>query len=192
MGSGKTTAASAVASELGLPALLEQWERNPFLLRFRAHPRRWAVPSQLFFLVEAWTRHQLARLRGGVLDDSIADVHAYNRTLIAEGTIGKTGAAILRSAFTLLCATSRQPDGVILLSTPSDVLMRRIRARGRLAEEGVTPEYLDDLAMRLREHWDRVAPKSHAIVETAEIDARTEAGRKELVRRCRALLKGSG
>ncbi len=58
IGVGKTALARRLATEFGVPLVLEQGEDNPFLRRFYEQPRKYAFQAQLFFLLERY-RQQL-------------------------------------------------------------------------------------------------------------------------------------
>src|SRR5258707_4624356 len=52
IGAGKTSLARKLSAHLGKSLLLEDPDSNPFLARFYEDPRRHALATQLFFLVQ--------------------------------------------------------------------------------------------------------------------------------------------
>ncbi|MEO7405224.1 MAG: deoxynucleoside kinase, partial [Burkholderiales bacterium] len=52
IGAGKTSLARRLAEAASADVLLEEPETNPFLARFYADPRRFALPTQIFFLFQ--------------------------------------------------------------------------------------------------------------------------------------------
>ena len=52
IGAGKTSLAQRLARRLGAQLLLEQPDANPFLERFYRDRRRYALPTQLSFLLQ--------------------------------------------------------------------------------------------------------------------------------------------
>ena len=52
IGVGKTSLVKKLASALGSDTLLERPGENPFLERFYASPKTYALPTQLFFLFQ--------------------------------------------------------------------------------------------------------------------------------------------
>ena len=51
IGVGKTSLARRIAAETGAQPLLEQPQENPFLERFYRDSTRYALPTQMFFLL---------------------------------------------------------------------------------------------------------------------------------------------
>ena len=52
IGAGKTTLARKLATQLGAQTLLELPEENPFLEKFYRDAARYALPTQMFFLLQ--------------------------------------------------------------------------------------------------------------------------------------------
>ena len=55
IGSGKTTLARMLSEKFSTELLSEKAEENPFLTRFYQDAKRYALPTQLFFLIPAVT-----------------------------------------------------------------------------------------------------------------------------------------
>lgn len=189
IGSGKTTTTMALAPELKLPPLVERHDLNPFLRRFYVTPHRWALPSQLFFLIEAWMREQRAQRHGGVLDGSLADVqHAYNRALETDGVLGPLSGRFLRLVYRALSARAAAPDAVLLLQAPIEIVVERIRERGRPEESGITNVYLEALSAGPKAYWlDKVGDRC-IVIDTTQLDVREPRDRREVARRCSQLM----
>src|ERR1035437_5986841 len=167
IGSGKSTTTFALGRELGLAPLIERHDRNPFLVRFYRHPKRWAVLSQLFFLIDAHLSERRARRLGGIVEGSVVDVHfAFNRTLRENGVLGDFGIVIVSAVYRVLRYRGVEPDLVILLQAPGDVLVDRIRKRGRVAERGITSGYLEQLSAGPASYWPHRLGDACVLVDT--------------------------
>ena len=78
IGAGKTSLARRLASRLGADLVLEQPDENPFLARFYDDMPRYALPVQLFFLL------QRARLL-----EPLAQPDMFARPVIADFLLDK-------------------------------------------------------------------------------------------------------
>lgn len=189
IGVGKTTAARALAEELGCRTWLERYQRNPFLGRFYANPRRWAFVSQSFFLFETAFRETCVRLFGGVLDSSMGDVHhGFNRALSEMELMSPRATRAIRIVYALLRPFRVRPDVVVQLTAPAPVLLERIAVRGREIERGITADYLERLDRDMASHWVGAAGDRVVALDSAEVDFRGAEGRATLAARCRAVL----
>ena len=54
IGVGKTSLAKILATELGGDLVLERFEENPFLSDFYVDPKKYALQTQLFFLLSRY------------------------------------------------------------------------------------------------------------------------------------------
>ncbi len=70
MGSGKSTLVEFLAQQYGVAPFYEPNDKNPYLADFYRDMRRWAYPSQLYFLANKFRLHQeLDRQPGTVVLD---------------------------------------------------------------------------------------------------------------------------
>src|SRR5215468_5566750 len=102
IGVGKTALARRLATEFGVPLILEQVEDNPFLRRFYEDRGKYAFQTQLFFLLERYRqqqelgRHDLSR--GG----AVADYLFAKDNLFAAVNLGADELALYQQVFQLL------------------------------------------------------------------------------------------
>ena len=61
IGAGKTTLAKMLAKKMNANLVLESYEDNPFLEKFYKNPRRYALHTQMYFLMSRYK--QLLELR---------------------------------------------------------------------------------------------------------------------------------
>ncbi|MEM7220896.1 MAG: deoxynucleoside kinase [Pseudomonadota bacterium] len=170
IGVGKTTLTRKLAATFDVPTLLEPATENPFLDRFYRNPRAHALSTQLFFLL---TR---ARQMEDIASDDllgpslIADFMIQKDRLFAELTLDAQELALYNQIFDSLNIRNPQPDLVVYLQAPTDVLLRRIRHRGIASEAQIERHYLERLAETYTRffHFYNEAPL--LIVNAAEID----------------------
>lgn len=145
IGVGKTTLARNIARLFNYDMLLEQPEENPFLERFYRDPKSTALPTQLFFLFQR--ANQLQNLKQDDIFEPVrvADFLIEKDQLFARVTLDDDELNIYRQVYDKLVINAPQPDLVIYLQAPLDVLLDRIRHRGISAEQHISPDYLKAL-----------------------------------------------
>ena len=187
IGVGKTTLARRLADTFQRPLLLEPATENPFLDRFYRDGRRYALPTQLFFLLHR--ADQVARLADDDLIGSmlVADFLMDKDRLFAEATLDANELRLYEQIYGNLNIQPPRPDLVIYLQAPVSVLLERIRRRGVGYEQRIDSEYLSTLSNAYAEFFHFFdAPL--LIVNAAEIDfAHNENHYHALVRQIRAM-----
>lgn len=153
IGVGKTTLTHRLAETLNAQPFLEEPEDNPFLGRFYADPKRYALAAQLSFLVQR--ARQIDELRQGDLFATrcVADFLFAKDRLFAQLTLELSELHLYDEIYHRLAFDAPTPDRVIYLHAPAEVLLKRVRKRDRAAETGLGPEYLERVAQRYNEFF---------------------------------------
>lgn len=191
IGVGKTTLARRLADAFGTELMLEAAGDNPFLERFYRDPQHGALPTQLFFLFQR--AKQLQALRQGDMfrPIKVADFLMDKDRLFAQITLGDDELRLYEQVYQHLTLDAPEPDLVVYLQAPVEVLLKRIERRGRPSERGITTEYLKrvtDAYAQFFYHYDR-APL--LIVNAADIDlADSEEDFRQLLERILAISGG--
>ena len=170
IGVGKTSLARRLAATLNAQLVLEMAEENPFLERFYRNPRAGALPAQLYFLFQrAQQQAQLVQqdLFGSV---RVADYLMAKDDLFAHMILDEQESGLYRQVYERLAVDAPQPDLVVYLQAPVDVLLDRIARRGIAHESLIDRAYLT----RLNEAYARFFHAYEAgpllIVNAATID----------------------
>lgn len=171
---GKTTVTTALASHLGLPAMVERPEANPFLERFYADQRRWALASQLWFATDSARQHvEIHRSGGAVQDHSIYEnVDVFGAALAAHGILVADEWELLQAVTSPLIESLPPPAVVVLVEAPVETLLERIDARGRPYESSVDRAYLLELTTIRRQLFEGWARSPVLLLDSAAIDLR--------------------
>lgn len=170
IGAGKTTLARKLAASLGATLLLEQPDENPFLPRFYRDPAGTAFSTQMTFLLQrAGQVEQLAQ-RDLFSSQFVADFMFYKDRLFAELTLSACDLALYARVFERLSFELPQPDRLIYLTAPVDVLLSRIAHRGRDYEMPIEASYLEALSAAYARWFRRSAHTPVIEVDTSRID----------------------
>ena len=146
IGVGKTSLVNRLAESLDCATLLEKAEENPFLPRFYQETRGAAFPAQLHFLFQRSRQLEQLRQRDLFGAQLVADFMFDKDQLFAGLNLQADELALYQEIYVRLAMEAPQPDLVVYLQAPVEVLVQRVRMRGRPAERHISPEYLARVA----------------------------------------------
>jgi len=146
IGIGKTTLARRLAEYLQAEQIFEEAEENPFLEKFYQDPKSSALPTQLFFLFNRHKQLKKATQSDLFSPTLVSDFLFEKDRLFARLTLDEDELALYEQVYQNLSIQQAHPDLVIYLQAPTDILLKRIRQRGRREEQGINPEYLQSLS----------------------------------------------
>lgn len=155
IGTGKTSLTERLGDRLGWDTAYESVQDNPYLADFYGDMRQWAFHLQVFFLGHRAEQHlAMARSpRSAIIDRSIfEDAEIFARVSLELGNVSERDYRTYRKVYDLIVASLPEPDLLLYLKAPVDILLERIRARGREMEQGVTRDYLS-LLEQYYESW---------------------------------------
>ena len=142
IGAGKTSLARRIASILGAQALLEQPEENPFLERFYRDAKRYAFPTQMFFLFQRMNQlrdlAQIDLFSAPVVSDFLID----KDPIFAALTLDDDELNLYRQMYDHFSQSSPRADLVIYLQAAPTTLAERIKRRGVTSESDISETYL--------------------------------------------------
>lgn len=168
IGAGKTTLAHKLAAHYGTEPLLEAFTENRFLARFYADPVRYALPAELHFLTD---RHRQLQAAGAAthMAPLVAD-YAFAKCLLFAGvTLPAEEAALFARLHAMAEESLPKPDVLIYLHADVARLKQSIRQRGRDFEQGISENYLQQLAAAY-EAWLPAAGCPVVWVDTAVVN----------------------
>jgi deoxyadenosine/deoxycytidine kinase len=165
---GKSTLAEILAARWGWELFKEPEVSNPYLADYYRQPYRWGFHSQMFFLLERYKGHLKLQQQGAnaLLDRSIyedAEVFAYS---ILSPRDWRT----YRNYYYFSLRRLQPPRLVVYLQASPDVLLSRLRLRGRQYEREVTLDYLNQLNIRYDQWAQRFRRCPLLRVETDRLD----------------------
>jgi len=143
IGAGKTTLCKMLAKEMNAKLILEQFSDNPFLPHFYENPERFGFPVELFFMTERHKQLQENLLQAELFYDlNIADYYFMKTLLFAKNNLSEEEFRLFSRLFHVLNSTFPNPDLLLYLHRPVEVLLKNIKNRGRTYEQHITSDYL--------------------------------------------------
>ncbi|WP_448335028.1 deoxynucleoside kinase [Bellilinea sp.] len=145
IGSGKTSLTERIGARLGWRTAYESVSDNPYLPDFYRDMRSWSFHLQIYFLGHRAQQHldMWNDPRSAIIDRSIyEDAAIFARALHHLGNLNERDYQTYRKVFDLVIRTLPPPSLLIYLKAPVEVLIERIRQRGREIESSITPQYL--------------------------------------------------
>lgn len=142
IGVGKTSLAKRLAAQFGTTLVLEDPSGNPFLERFYRDGRRYALPTQLFFLFQRANQLRDLAQRDLFSEAITGDFLLEKDPLFARLTLDDDELALYQQIFDSLQPQAPIPDLVIYLQAQPDTLVERVRRRGIAMEADISEAYL--------------------------------------------------
>jgi deoxyguanosine kinase len=170
IGVGKTSLAKRLAKSFNYEILLEKSEDNPFLERFYRDPRQMALATQLFFLFQRAQQIQDLRQDDMFQPVRVADFLMEKDRLFARQNLDTDEFKLYQNVYEHLTIDAPQPDLVIYLQAPVEVLIERIQKRGIQPEQLIEKHYLENLSNAYTEFFHYYDDSTLLMVNSAEID----------------------
>lgn len=170
IGVGKTTLARKLADSFGSDLLLEGADENPFLEKFYENPAAAALPTQLYFLLQR--ARQLKDMKQADLFNPVrvSDYLIEKDRLFAELTLDSDELDLYEQVYSSLTLDVPQPDLVVYLQAPVEVLLNRIEKRGIAHEQIIEAAYLERLCESYIQFFYQYNSAPLLIVNAADID----------------------
>ena len=146
IGSGKTSLTNLLANDLECYKITEQFEENPFLSSFYSNPERYALPTELNFMLDRY--QQISSNMKALLTEGkhiIADYSFIKTLLFAKNNLDLKEFELFKKLFGLLSTQLPKPDIIIYLYRSPEELMKFIKKRGRKIEKDIRFPYLMEI-----------------------------------------------
>jgi deoxyadenosine/deoxycytidine kinase len=170
IGAGKTTLASLLVERLGGRLVAEPVEENPFLAGFYEDRRKHAFQTQLFFLLSRFQQQQTLFQQDLFNQVAVADYLFAKDRIFAALNLDANELALYEQIYALLGGRTVKPDLVVYLQARQEVLLSRIRKRGRDFERRLDPDYLSALSQAYNDFFFHYEEAPLLVVNTSDID----------------------
>ncbi len=170
IGAGKSSLAQLLAGRLEADLLLEDAADNPFLADFYKDRRRYAFPTQMFFLLSRYRQQQQLLERDLFVERIVSDYIFEKDILFASVNLPEREIGLYRKIASVLRRDVSPPDLVIYLQASTRVLMERIRKRNRAFEKPIDDDYVDELNEAYNSFFFHYNDAPLLVVRTDDID----------------------
>ena len=170
MGAGKSSLVKWLCQQFELTPFFEPHDENPYLADFYADMARWALPTQLRFLVSriADTQHALTSGASIICDRTCwEDAEIFAANLHGRGAMDDRDFETYELVANRLLSAVRPPDLLVYLRRPVASCRAQIARRGRAYEDQIPTDYLLDLEARY-DRWFETWKLSEKLFVRAE------------------------
>ena len=192
IGVGKTSLVERLAQRLEATAALDEWSQNPFLKSFYEGRAGAAFQTELFFLLSRYKQQQELLQRKLFSPVTLSDCVFEKSKLFAYLNLDDSEVLLYEKLYDLLAENVPRPDLVVYLQAPTEVLMKRIRARGRPEEDQLSEEYLAEVNRAYNYYFFHYSATPLLVVNTADLDFVTRPEDvDDLLKQIRGMGKGT-
>lgn len=159
IGAGKSSLTSILAEHLGSQAFYEGVEENPILPLYYQDMKRYTFLLNVYLLNTRLSQiNRAVQIPNSVIDRSIYEDKLFFKMNTDAGTADKTEYDIYSSLVDNMLedipnTPSKKPELLIYISVPYDVMLKRIKKRGREYEQITTDPTLADYYQRLIKYY---------------------------------------
>jgi deoxyadenosine/deoxycytidine kinase len=170
VGVGKSALARVLAEQLGARLVEEIPEENPFLHAFHQDRKKHAFQAQLFFLLSRFQQQQALFQQDLFSRSSVTEYLFARDRIFATLTLGPDELALYDRVYDLLGPRVVKPDLVVYLQARTDVLLGRVRRRGRDYERSIDAAWLDALAKAYSDFFFHYDETPLLVVNVSDLD----------------------
>ncbi|HET9751318.1 MAG TPA: deoxynucleoside kinase [Myxococcales bacterium] len=183
IGVGKTSLTRALSKRFGARTVLEVVEENPFLASFYQDRNKFAFQTQLFFLLSRFKQQQELFQQDLFSQVTVSDYLFAKDRIFASITLDPNELVLYERVYEHLGPRVMKPDLVIYLQARLEVLLSRIKKRGRDFERKFDAEYLAELSRTYNDFFHRYDETPLLIINTSDIDfVESDEDFEELIR----------
>lgn len=171
IGAGKTSLSTKLADDFSGQLVLEEFADNPFLPKFYEHPERFAFPLELSFLAERFSQLKNVLLQRNLFRQLVVADYFIDKSLIfARNNLHEDEFELFIKTFNLIRPNLPNPELLVYLYLPVELLLDNIRKRGRPYEQSIAPDYLLGIQKQYFAFLSRQKSMKILIIETADLD----------------------
>ena len=170
IGVGKSSLTNLLARRFEARRVMEVVEENPFLASFYGDRAKYAFQTQMFFLLSRFRQQQELAQQELFSSVTVSDYLFAKDRIFAALTLDPNELSLYDRVFEALGPRVTRPDLVIYLQARLDVLLSRIRKRGREFERRFDERYLEALCRGYNDYFFHYTETPLLVVNTSEID----------------------
>jgi deoxyadenosine/deoxycytidine kinase len=170
VGVGKSTLARVLSERLGARLIEENPEENPFLRAYYQDRKKHAFQAQLFFLLSRFQQQQALFQQDLFSRSTVAEYLFARDRIFASLTLGPDELALYDRVYDLLGPRVVKPDLVVYLQARTEVLLDRVRRRGRDYERSIDGAWLEGLAKAYNDFFFHYEDTPLLVVNVSDVD----------------------
>ncbi len=170
IGVGKSSLTNILSARFEARRVMEVVEENPFLASFYGDRDTYAFQTQMFFLLSRFRQQQALFQQDLFREVTVSDYLFEKDRIFAALTLKSDELALYERMFEVLEPRVAKPDLVIYLQARLDVLLARIKKRGRDFERKFDAVYLESLCRSYSTFFYHYAETPLLVVNTSDID----------------------
>ena len=191
IGVGKTSLANKLSLEWDAELILENVDDNPFLSKFYKNQREVSLQTQLYFLLTRTRQVQSFKQQDIFAKTRVSDFMLQKDRLFAQVTLNNEEYDLYDQLYSYMTVDIPKPDLLIYLQAPVDILIKRIKKRGRDFEKYITNSYLEKLNSMYLKFFNTYEASPLLIVNAEDIDlVNNEIDYKNLLDKIYSIEKG--
>ncbi len=169
IGVGKTSLVERLARRYDSTAVYEDVQ-NPFLEDFYRDKKGAAFRTQMFFLMSRYEQMK-ALAQGDLFHPLVLTDYTFAKDKIfAYLNLDDAELRVYDRLYTLLAESIPKPDLVVFLQGDPEILLKRVKVRGRGYEKGLGVEYLRDVIEAYNYYFYHYKETPLLVVNTNDID----------------------
>ena len=171
IGAGKTSLSYLLAERFNARVILEEAEENPFLSKFYADRRMFSFQTQLWFLVSRYKQLSVMIAQQDLFHQvTVSDYMFAKDRIFASVNLEEDELGLYNNIARVMETSIPQPDLVVYLQTSTDVLLKRIKKRGRVYERNIDLDYLEILNQAYNHFFFHFTAAPLLIINTNDLD----------------------
>jgi deoxyadenosine/deoxycytidine kinase len=170
IGVGKSSLTNILSERFAARKVMEVVEENPFLSSFYSDRAKYAFQTQMFFLLSRFKQQQKLFQQDLFAAVTVSDYLFAKDRIFAHLTLDPNELFLYERIFEELGPRVAKPDLVIYMQARLEVLMHRIKKRGREFERRFDQAYLEDLCKAYNEFFFHYQDTPLLVVNTSDID----------------------
>jgi len=192
IGVGKTSVVERLGQRMDASTLLEEWGQNPFLQPFYDGKPGAAFQVELFYLLSRYRQQQELLQRNLFQQQTLSDYLFDKSKLFAYLNLEDSELLIYEKLWSLLVEGVPRPDLVVYLQAPTEVLLRRIRQRGRPEEARLAEDYLAEVNRAYNHYFFHYTQTPLLVVNTSDVDfVKRPEDVEDLIKQIRSMGRGT-
>jgi Deoxynucleoside kinases len=148
----------------------ENIEENPFLAQFYNDREKYAFQTQLFFLLSRYRQQQELWQTDLFYRYILSDYIFAKDRLFASINLSDSEMLLYNQIYQLLNARILKPDLVVYLQARVEIMLERIKRRGRAFERNIDAAYLKRVLTAYNDYFFWYSETPLLVVDTSDIN----------------------